>query len=87
MSGALFLQLESPEGTEVVVTVSKLTVVGRTRVDAAVSVNDNLVEPDLEGRFRQVVDLEVGANVIEIVVSNASGEQNGLVLTVIYLPQ
>ena len=87
MSGALFLQLESPEGTEVVVTVPKLTVVGRTRVDAAVSVNDNLVEPDLEGRFRQVVDLEVGANVIEIVVSNASGEQNGLVLTVIYLPQ
>jgi len=87
LSGALFLQLESPEGTEVVVTVSKLTVVGRTRVDAAVSVNDNLVEPDLEGRFRQVVDLEVGANVIEIVVSNASGEQKGLVLTVIYLPQ
>lgn len=67
--------------------MSKLTVVGRTRVDAAVSVNDNLVEPDLEGRFRQVVDLEVGANVIEIVVSNASGEQKGLVLTVIYLPQ
>ena len=67
--------------------MSKLTVVDRTRVDAAVSVNDNLVEPDLEGRFRQVVDLEVGANVIEIVVSNASGEQKGLVLTVIYLPQ
>ena len=87
MSGALFLQLESPVGTEVVVNAPKLTLVGRTRVDAAISVNDSLVEPDLEGRFRQEVDLEIGANVIEIVVSVASGEQKGLVLTVIYLPE
>jgi len=69
------------------VNAPKLTLVGRTRVDAAISVNDSLVEPDLEGRFRQEVDLEIGANVIEIVVSVASGEQKGLVLTVIYLPE
>ena len=51
-----------------------------------VTVNDTLVEPDIDGAFSLNVDLEVGPNIIEVVTSVASGEQEGLVLVVIYLP-
>lgn len=60
--------------------------VGRTRVDAVVTINDTIVEPDIEGTFSSDVDLEVGPNIIEIVASVASGDQEDIVLVVIYLP-
>ena len=59
--------------------------VGRTRVDAVVTVNDTVVEPDGDGRFEATVQLEEGPNIIEIVSSVASGEQLELVLVVIYI--
>jgi len=57
-----------------------INIAARTRVDAVVTVNDTLVEPGIDGRFSLEVGLDVGANIIEVVASVASGEQEGLVL-------
>ena len=82
----LFLQLVNPESSEVITEEPSIEVVGRTRVDAVVTVNDTVVDPDGEGRFSSIVDLEEGPNVIELVSSIATGDQLDLVLVVIYLP-
>ena len=84
--GELFLQLISPSEAEVFTDVGSLSVVGRTRVDAVVTINDAIVEPDIDGEFSLDVPLEEGPNIIEVVVSVASGEQLDLVLVAIYLP-
>ena len=84
--GDLFLQLVAPEEAEITTSESSLTVVGRTRVDAVVTVDDSIVEPDVDGRFSSAVELEEGPNIIEVVASVATGEQEDLVLVVIYLP-
>ena len=82
----LFLQLVNPEELEVITEESSIEVVGRTRVDAVVTINDTLVEPNSDGLFSLAVDVEEGPNIIEIIASIASGEQTDLVLVVIYIP-
>ena len=84
--GDLFLQLISPPETEVFTDTGTLAVVGRTRVDAVVTINDTIVEPDIDGEFSLDVSLEEGPDIIEVVASVASGEQMDLVLVAIYLP-
>ncbi len=84
--GDLFLQLVSPEETEVFVEVGTLTVTGRTRVDAVVTINDTIVGPNIDGEFTLDVTLEEGPNIIEVVASVASGGQMDLVLVALYLP-
>ena len=84
--GDLFLQLINPPGREVIVEEPTIEVVARTRVDAVATINDSVLDPDAEGRFQLTVELEEGPNTIEVVVSVASGEQEGIVLTVIYIP-
>ena len=84
--GDLFLQLVSPAELEIFTDASTLSVVGRTRVDAVVTINDSLVEPDIDGEFSLDVPLYVGPNIIEVVASVASGEQMDLVIIAIYLP-
>ncbi|MDA1272334.1 MAG: hypothetical protein O3A93_13965 [Chloroflexi bacterium] len=86
IEGDLFLQLLDPLEAEVFTEVSPLRVAGRTRVDAVVTVNDTIVEPDIDGKFSLDVPLEEGPNIIEVVASVASGEQQDLVLVAIYLP-
>ncbi len=81
-----FLQLIEPEGEEVITEEQTIDVVGRTRVDAVVTVNDTLTEPDSDGLFMASVDLEEGPNVIEVIASVASGEQEELIQVVIYVP-
>ena len=68
------------------VTRATVTIAGRTRVDAVITVNDDIVEPDLEGRFRQDVALQSGPNTIEVIASLASGAQQSIIVTVVYLP-
>lgn len=51
-----------------------------------VTINDSLVEPDIDGEFSLDVPLYVGPNIIEVVASVASGEQMDLVIIAIYLP-
>jgi len=84
--GDLFLQLVEPADTEIFTNEPSLHVVGRTRVDAVITVNDTIVEPDIDGQFLLTIDLEEGPNIIEVVASVASGEQLDLVLVVFYLP-
>ena len=82
----LTLELLEPEELEVITEESTIDIVGATRVDAIVTINDTVVEPDGDGIFSLSVDLEEGPNLIEIIASVASGEQKDLVLVVIYLP-
>ncbi|NQW24580.1 MAG: hypothetical protein HQ475_14200 [SAR202 cluster bacterium] len=85
-AGELFLQLVAPAETEIFTAVSPMTVTGRTRVDAVVTINDAIVEPDIDGMFTLDVPLEEGPNIIEVVASVASNEQMDLVLVAIYEP-
>ena len=84
---AFFLDITSPVEAESISELATLTVAGRTRVDAVVSVNDVITAPDDEGRFAVELALEVGPNVIEVVASVESGEELSEVLAVIYLPE
>ncbi|MDA0232109.1 MAG: hypothetical protein O3B04_06995 [Chloroflexi bacterium] len=86
VTGVLFLEMLSPVTDELFVTQSTYEFTGRTTVDAVLSVNDTVLEVDEEGRFAFAVDLEEGPNVIEVVASNARGEQFDEVLLVIYEP-
>lgn len=85
-TGALFLQMLSPSTDELFVTQGSYEFTGRTTVDALLSVNDSVLEVDEEGRFAFAMDLEEGPNVIEVVASNALGDQFDEVLLVIYEP-
>ena len=86
-----FLYVTSPlpeeEGDDVIV-VSENTVdlAGRTRVDAAVSVNDTFLEVDEEGRFEITLELEEGPNVVEVVASIGTGEEEAILLIISYEP-
>ena len=82
----LTLELLEPGELEVITEESRIELVGSTRVDAIVTINDTVVEPDGDGFFSLGVDLEEGPNIIEIVASVASGVQKDLVLVVIYIP-
>lgn len=81
-----FLELLTPTELEIITTDATLVVSGRTRVDAVVTINDDAVSPDAEGIFQQSVTLEFGANIIEVVASVASNEQDSIVITAVYLP-
>jgi hypothetical protein len=85
-TGDFFLTIEEPPETEVIVSEDSITVIGRTRLDATVSVNDIFADVDGDGRFRVTVDLEIGPNIIEVVVSLSTGESINEVLVVIYSP-
>ena len=83
--GSLFLQLVEPSEAEVIIDSSSLVVSGRTRIDALVTINDTIVEPNIDGEFSLDMPLEEGPNIIEIVSSVADGEQMDLVLVAIYI--
>ena len=81
-----FLDIEEPVSVESVVAESAITVVGRTRIDAVVSVGAIFADIDDDGRFRVPVELEEGPNIIEVVASAGSGEELVEILVVIYSP-
>ena len=85
-SGELFLQLVEPTELEVFTDVAAMTVAGRTRIDAMVTINDTVVEPNIDGEFSLDMDLEEGPNMIEVVASVASGEQKDFILVAVYVP-
>ncbi len=79
-----FLELEFPRSLDSIVKESPLIIRARTRVDALVTVNDHIVEPDINGRFQREIDLKAGLNIIEVIASVSSGQQKSLVLGVGY---
>ena len=85
--GEFFLAIETPESLEAVTTAAEFEVVGRTSLDALVSVNDTIAQLDIDGRFRVTVSIEEGVNVIEVVASVASGDELSEILVIIREPE
>ena len=85
-AGTFFLEIINPPQDEIVVDSPSLTLRGRTRADAVVSIDDLIVEPDVDGIFTTTVTLSEGPNIIEIVASVASAEPLDRVLAIIYAP-
>ena len=72
-TSSLMLELLAPEdgaGVE----VDAVRVMGKTRVDAAVGINGTPVEVSADGSFHYDLNLEAGANLVEVVASTLSGE-------------
>ena len=74
-TGDHFLAIEQPESVESIVADPSITVVGRTRIDAVVTVGAVFAEVDENGRFQVPVQLEEGPNIIEVIASVESGEE------------
>ena len=82
-----YLEILNPEANQIIITEPNIAVVGRTRIDALVTINDTIVDIGIDGEFRKVIPLEIGPNIIEIVASTESDEESSRVFSVIYTPQ
>jgi hypothetical protein len=80
------LQIVEPVSLETITSSETITITGRSRADAAITVNDQFATPDLDGIFTTDVTLALGANIIEVVASISTGEELSQVLTIIYIP-
>ena len=78
LGSVMFLDIimPQPEPDEDIIFTMEPTIVvaGWTRVDAAVTVGDQFLEVDENGRFESTVDLVEGPNRVEVLASVASGE-------------
>ena len=63
-----------------------MTIQGVTSLGASVSVRGRAVAAGEEGRFRLIVPLAPGVNVLEVFAINPDGQRQGRTLTVTYLP-
>ncbi len=79
----LTLKVNSPQD-ETIVNSSSITIIGQTVPGAVVSVNGNLADVDDAGRFQFALTLDEGPNIIEIVASDQSGNEQTAILRVIY---
>ena len=61
---------------------------GLTSPDATVSVNGNLVTPDIDGRFSFELTIPPEENplVIEVIATSVAGEERSVIRTVIFVP-
>ena len=78
--------MESPSSLDVVVDKPNLLIEGSTRLDALLTVGEDAVEPDVNGKFSYEVVLIPGHNLVEILASTSQGDQQSLILAVIYAP-
>jgi hypothetical protein len=79
------MTLTTPRDGETTNT-SPLLVSGVTVPNAIVSVNDVVGVANVEGRFDLMVPLQAGPNVLEIIASQANGQQAFMIVTVMYQP-
>ena len=84
--GPFFLNLISPEEDTIFIESPTYTVSGKTRIDATVSVNDDLIDVNENGVFSALVTLEEGPNIVEV-VARVEAEEQSAVLTIFYLPE
>ena len=84
--GLFFLSLISPDEDTIFIESPTYTVSGKTRIDATVSVNDDLIDVNENGIFSALVTLEEGPNIVEVVASVEAEEQSA-VLIIFYLPE
>jgi hypothetical protein len=76
-SGPLVLAVDEPaaDAVEVPAAARTLAVAGRTSPDAVLSINGRLVQPDAAGAFRANVPLDADMTLVEIIASDASGQE------------
>ena len=79
------LEVDEPKD-QTTVTESPIPVTGRTGSEAVVSINGRSVPVDEIGMFFTLVDLEPGANIIDIVANNIDGQVLTALIAVIYRP-
>ena len=80
----LSLTLTTPPSLSLVVEDPLLAIEGKTRMDALLTVGNEVVEPGIDGNFSHSIALQPGHNIIEILASSSTGEQEALILAVIY---
>ena len=87
LGDVFFLEILSPQpepGDELAfVSERTVEIVGRTRVDAPVSIDDTFLEVDEEGVFRLNVEVGEGFTVVEVVAS-VTGQEESIVLTLAF---
>jgi glucodextranase-like protein len=73
----LFLQINNPaeDDVEVSLDTAQLLIYGVTLPGAVVSVDGDLADVDDQGNFASVTPLDEGANEVEVVASDAQGNQ------------
>ena len=79
----LSLEILEPQD-EAIVNVSRIAVSGKTEADAVVSINGIIADVDYQGMFTAEVNLDAGPNVIEVVASDFYGNEQSVVLGVVY---
>jgi hypothetical protein len=79
------LSVETPRDGETL-RYSPALVIGQTQPNALVSVNDTVGFANAEGRFSLSAPLREGPNILEVLASNAAGEQVFVIITVLYQP-
>ncbi len=80
---AVGLQVNAPAG-QAIVTTPDVTVAGSAVPGAVVSINDDILLIGSSGQFMDQVPLVQGLNVIEVIGSNTSGDEQSVELTVSY---
>lgn len=85
VSGSLWLNIVSPQD-QAVVNVAQIELVGQAPANTVISVNDQILIVGPEGQFTVGVPLVEGPNVIEIIASDAGGNEIDTNVTVFYQP-
>ena len=84
-SGTLNLRILSPADGAVVNT-SSVEIVGEAPAGSVISIGDDILIVGADGTFKYVVSLEEGPNVIEILASDAAGNESFVLLGIFYEP-
>jgi hypothetical protein len=84
-SGSLTVKLLEPQDG-VTVGTNVVTVKGEAPPETVVTVNDDILVVEADGKFESDVALEEGPNVIEIVASDLEGNEVAFIVTVTYEP-
>jgi len=82
-ASTLSLEILEPQD-EAIVNVSRIAISGKTEADAVVSINGIIADVDYQGMFTAEVNLDAGPNVIEVVASDFYGNEQSVVLAVVY---
>jgi hypothetical protein len=82
-----FLLLDEPKALDFIVKTPQISIEGRTRIDAMVTINQVLVEPNIDGKFQQTIPLEPGLNIVTVIASVVTGDQKTIVLGIGYTPE
>jgi hypothetical protein len=84
-AGSIALQVISPLD-EAVVNTPQVDVIGTAPAGTVVSVNEEIILVDDDGRFTVIVTLEEGPNLIEILASDVNGNESSLLVSITYEP-